>query len=87
MKTQYIVQEESIQKREEFFNYIMNNYNLILEYPYVKELFINNHFPFVVDFIDNTFWICESVTCCAAAASAGAIINSEKFKKLEKKKC
>ena len=49
-----------------------------------KELFIDSIFPFVVDFKEKSFWICESVTCCAAAAACGSIINSEEFKKVRR---
>lgn len=45
---------------------------------------INSSFPFVIDFIDNAFWICESITCCACAAQSGKILTIEKFKEIEK---
>jgi len=83
---QYIVNENDLLKREEFYNYILDNYNMKISYPFNKERFIDNHFPFVVDFNDNSFWICESVTCCAAAASNHAIITIEDFKKLVRRR-
>ena len=84
MRTQFIVQEHTKEKREEFYDYIINNYNFKIHYPFEKELFIDSIFPFVVDFKEKSFWICESVTCCAAAAACGSIINSEEFKKVRR---
>ena len=80
MRTQFIVQEHDIKKREEFYNYITTNYDFHISYPFKKELFIESHFPFVVDFKDNSFWVCENVTCCAAAAACGSILDIEDFK-------
>ncbi len=80
MKIQFIIKENDLLKREEFYDYIVDNYNLKISYPFNKERFINNNFPFVVDFGDNSFWICESVTFCAAAASNQAIITIDEFK-------
>lgn len=82
MIKQFIVNESDLQKREEFYNYITDNYNLKISYPFDRERFINNNFPFVVDFEDESFWICESVTCCAAAASNHVIITIDEFKSM-----
>ena len=79
MKKQYIVQENNKGKREEFYNYIVNNYNLKIHYPFTKELFIESDFPFVVDFKDNSFWICNSITCLACLAQAHKIISIDDF--------
>ena len=84
MRTQYIVQETNHKKREEFYDYILKNYDLKIHYPFKKEFFIKSYFPFVVDFEDKSFWICENVTCCAAAAACGSIINIEEFKKVRR---
>jgi len=84
MRTQFIVQEADIKKREEFYDYITNKYDFKILYPFEKELFIDSHFPFVVDFKENSFWVCENVTCCAAAAACGSIINIEEFKKIRR---
>ena len=81
MRTQFIVQESNKRKREEFYNYIKETYNLSNWHPYDKEKFINNKFPFVIDFKDNSFWICDSITCCACAAQAGIIQSIDEFKK------
>ena len=80
MKRQYIIKENNYKKREEFYNYIVSNYNLKILYPYKKELFINSVFPFVVDFKDNTLWICESITSLACASQNGKIITIKEFK-------
>lgn len=78
MKKQYIVQESNKEKREEFYEYIINNYDLFVESS--KDYMIESNFPFVVDFKENNFWICNSVTCCACAAQKGKIIDVKKFK-------
>ncbi len=83
---QYIVNENDLLKREEFYDFIVDNYNLKISYPFIKERFVNNHFPFVVDYNDNSFWICESVTCCAAAASNHVIITIDEFKSKVRRK-
>ncbi len=75
---QYIVQESDISKRKEFFDYIVNNYNLVLHLS--REEMISSNFPFVVDFDNNSFWVCESITCCACAAQRKRIITIDKFK-------
>ena len=82
MRTQFIVKDSDKTKRKEFYDYIKKTYNLNNSYPYFKKNFIKNDFPFVIDFKENSFWICESVTCCAAAAQNGAIITIDEFKRL-----
>lgn len=79
---QYIVKESNINKREEFYDYIMNNYNLINIDS--KKNMINNKFPFVVDFDEKIFWICNSITCLACASQNKQIISIEEFKKVVK---
>ena len=56
MKTQYIVQESDKSKRKDFYDYIVNNYDLKISYPYSKVRFVNDNFPFVVDFKEKRFW-------------------------------
>jgi hypothetical protein len=85
-RTQFIVQETDKEKRSDFYDYINKKYKLKNEYPYTKELFVKSNFPFVVDFKERNFWVCDSVTCCAAAASAHVIISIEEFKKIEKER-
>lgn len=82
-KTQYIVQEDNKMKREQFYDFIIKNYDLKITYPYYKEEFINSNFPFVIDFKEKLFWICESITCCAAAAQRGVIFTIDEFKKMK----
>ena len=77
-RAQFIVKESDLSKREEFYNYIVNNYNYSVLLP--KERMINNKFPFVVDMKKKEFWVCESVACCAAAAQNGVIITINEFK-------
>ena len=81
MKTQFIVQEHDKEKRSDFYDYVMQNYDINEQYPFEKEKFVASNFPFVIDFKDNIFWVCESVTCCAAAAANKAIITIDEFKK------
>lgn len=85
-RTQFIVQEENKRKRGKFYDYITKKYEFKISYPYYKEEFIKSNFPFVVDFKERLFWVCESVTCCAAAAGAHVIISIEEFKKIEKER-
>lgn len=76
---QYIVNESNIDKRKEFYNYIMNNYKIKnMDY---KDNMINNKYPFVVDFDEKIFWICNSITCLACASQNKQIISIEEFKK------
>lgn len=79
MRTQFIVTESNKQKREEFYDYIKNNYNLENKYPYTKELFIDSNFPFVIDFKENIFWVCNSITCLACATQNKLIITINEF--------
>ena len=84
MRTQFIVQEDDIKKREKFFDYIIDNYELKIHYPFKKELFVKSKFPFVIDFEDNTFWICNSIICCTCAAQNNSIFSIKQFKKLRR---
>ena len=79
MKKQYIVQVHGLKEREEFYNYIVNNYKLKQYFP--KEYMIHSLFPFVVDFSKKDFWVCESITCCACAAQNHLILTKEEFLK------
>ena len=80
-KEQYIVSESDISKRRAFYKYINTKYNLKRYMNRYK--MIHNKFPFVVDFNDNSFWVCESITCCACAQLNKQIITIEKFKEKE----
>ncbi len=66
-KTHFIVNVAGKQERKAFYEYIINTYKLDKYYPFFKRKFINNDFPFVVDFKDKSFWISESVTSCVCA--------------------
>ena len=83
-RTQFMVQEEDKEKREKFYDYITKKYNFENWYPYTKDRFIDSNFPFVVDFKEKKFWVSESITCCAAAATRGVIFTINEFKKFEK---
>ena len=74
---QYIIREGNINKRKEFYNYIISNYNLKVIMPITKYYY--SVFPFVVDFDEKNFWVCESITCCAAAAQNNRIITINDF--------
>ncbi len=76
-KERYIVKENSISKRREFYNYIINNYDLKL-YD-TEEHYINNMFPFVVDFKHKKFWICDSITVLRLAEDTDKVITIDEF--------
>jgi len=76
-KAQYIIVENNIKKRREFYNYIMDNYKLK---TYGKdEAYINNIFPFVVDFKAKKFWICDSVKLCGMAVQYKKTMTMDEF--------
>ena len=75
-KKQYMISVPK-EKREEFYNYIVNNYSL--KQHFTKEEMINSPFPFVVDLKRKDFWICNSITCCAMASQNHKIIPLEEF--------
>ena len=81
MRTQFRIQEHDPKKREEFFDYITSKYDFKIWYPYEKERFINNKFPFIVDFKEKSFWISELVTANAIASQHKLIMTIEEFKK------
>lgn len=85
MHKQYIVSEAGTTKRKTFYDYIMANYDLTIGYPHEEKRFVNNKFPFVVDLKRKEFWVCESITCCAAAKSNHAIYTIDEFLKLTNK--
>ena len=77
MNKQYIVQINGLKERKDFYNYIKKNYKLKIHNS--KYHMIISKFPFVVDFIEKDFWVCESITCCACAQQANKILSKEKF--------
>lgn len=78
---QYIVNESNIDKRKEFYDYIMNNYKL--KNMKSKKKMIYDIFPFVVDFDEKIFWICNSITCLACASQNNQIISIDEFKSIK----
>ena len=79
-KEQYMIQVSGIDKREYFYELIDSNYKL--KKYFTKDYMIHSKFPFIVDFKDKSFWVCESITCCACAAQKKKILTpSEFFKK------
>ena len=80
MKKQFIVQEKDKKKRRAFYNYIHKHYKLKDVFNDANNMINNNVFPFVVDFSDNTLWVCNSITCCACAAQTHQIISIQEFK-------
>ena len=83
-KTQFIVNEINKDERKSFFDYIVNTYKLENHYPFIKKRFIDNNFPFVIDFKEKSFWICDSITCCACAAQTNNIFTIDQFKAMTK---
>ena len=83
MRTQFIIREGDKNKRREFYDYIMNKFNYKIIH-HDKEHMINSKFPFVVDYKDKVFWVCESITCCAMAQQNGVIITIDEFKKISR---
>ena len=84
-KTQFIVKVAGKEKRKAFYEYIMNTYNLKKYYPFFKRRFIKSNFPFVIDFKEKSFWISDSITCCACASERHQILSNEEFKDCEVK--
>ena len=75
---QYIVSVKD-NNRKEFYDYLIKKGYMPID-RHISHDFINNNFPFVIE-DNNTFWICESITCCACATAKKRIISSEKFMK------
>ena len=67
-KMQFIVNVAAKEDRKAFYEYIVNTYKLDIHYLFFKRRFIQSNFPFVIDFKEKIFWICDSITCCACAA-------------------
>ena len=83
-KTQFIVKVAGKEERKTFYEYIMNTYKLQKYYPFFKRRFIKSNFPFVIDFKEKSFWICDSITCCACAAQTNNIFTIDQFKAMTK---
>ncbi len=82
-KEQYMVHDSDLFNRNAFYEYIVNTYaNLKVRMD--RDKMVNNKFPFVIDFKDKSFWVCESVTCCACAAQKKKILTIERFNEIEK---
>lgn len=80
-KEQYMVHDSDIFNRNAFYEYITNKYNLLVRME--RDEMVGSKFPFVVDFKDNSFWVCESITCCACAAQKKRILTIDEFKEKE----
>ena len=85
MKKQFIVLEKDKDKRREFYYYIHNNYEFI-DIDDKEGMIENSIFPFVVDFNNNTLWVCNSITCCACASQNGQLISIKEFKEKVKER-
>ncbi len=71
MKKQEIVICRDTNERKYLYNYLINN-GYVSKENKSKKYYIDNHFPFVIE-SDNTFWICDSITCLACASSKKVI--------------
>ncbi len=80
-KEQYMVHDSDIFNRNAFYEYIINKYNLLVRME--RDEMVGSKFPFVVDFKDKSFWVCESITCCACAAQKKRILTIDEFKEKE----
>lgn len=76
LKMNYIVQPEK-EKREDFYNYLVNN-NYKVDY-FSKDEIINSPFPFTVDTKHKVTTLLKSITCCAMASQSKKIITVEEF--------
>lgn len=85
MRKQFMVQVHNSKDRLDFYNYIHENYDLEEHFTSFEEITMSK-FPFIVDFDDKSFWICNSITCCACAAQKNLILSVEDFKKKITKK-
>ena len=63
--------------KDDAMELIDNNYKL--NKYFTKDYMIHSKFPFVIDFKDNSFWVCESITCCACAAQREKILTPREF--------
>ena len=79
MRTQFIVNESDEVKRGHFFDYITNNYDFTVSFPFNRKGFQEINFPMVVDFKERNFWVCNSITCNACAAQQGVIITLDEY--------
>ena len=77
IKNQYIVSINNRNERQDFYNYIMTNFNLKSKIS--KKTMINDKFPFIIDFKTNSLWITHSITCLACASQNNKIIDKETF--------
>ena len=85
MKKQFIVQECGVKERWDFYNYVRDNFSLC-EYCDLSIEIEKDKFPFVIDFSNNSFWICNSITCCACAFQKKQIISVSEFKEKVRKR-
>lgn len=80
MNKQYMVQVVGKEERLDFYNFILNNFKI--KRVESKKSMINSTFPFVVDFENNIFWVCNSITCCSLAQQNNKFLSKNEFKKI-----
>ena len=80
---QYIVNESNSLKRKELIDFITSKI-VLRSYETYEEL-INSKFPIVLNFDDNTIWVCNSITSLVCAAQAHKILTLDELLKKYKK--
>ena len=76
-KERYIVEEKNIKYRKEFYNFIVDTFEL--KVCGSQEQFVNNIFPFVVDFKTKRFWVCDSIAILKLAEENDLVITIDEF--------
>ncbi len=82
MKNQFMVQECNVFEREKFYEYIHKKYKFKDSFYDMKKMVKKTKYPFIVDFYEKSFWICNSITCIACAVQNKQIISINEFKKI-----
>ena len=81
----FLVQEKKKAKRERFYIYLHENYQL-KDTGYEKEEIVNSSVPYMLNLKTGILTVFESISCCAVASKNNVIINIEEFKKIKERR-
>ena len=79
MHKQIWIKSNSIKERQELYNYFsMKKFTIVLP----EATIVCSNFPIVIDYDDNTLFICNSITACGIKESKKGIITYKDFIKM-----
>ena len=77
LETQFLVTEENLERRREFYNYMKSKGFIDNIFYKSEERIVNNLLPFRIDLDKKGISVSESITCLAVCQQLNLIINNK----------